>query len=219
MRAGRGESDNPVADRDPRSGDQLVVLDYADAKPRQIVVFALVHARHLRGLAADQGAARQFATPADAGNHRCGCVHVESTRGIVVKEEQGLGSGHDEVVHAHGHQVYADGVVNAHIHGQAELGANPVGARYQHWLPVSGRNFAQGAEATQAAEHLGSSGPPGDTLDPLDQPVAGSYIDARIFVAEGGWSALVAHGVGLPLVVARGPAILAANSTQFTPQA
>jgi hypothetical protein len=54
----------------------------------------------------------------------------------VVEEEQRLGALHQDVVHAHRHEVDADGVVAVQLEGELELGADAVGAGDQHRLAV-----------------------------------------------------------------------------------
>jgi len=99
-----------------------------DAKTGQIVLARRVHARHFGGLAADQGAARQFAAARDAAHHRRRGIDIQLAAGKVVEEKQRLGALHQHVVDAHGHQVDAHRVVQLPLEGQLELGAHAVGA-------------------------------------------------------------------------------------------
>ena len=99
--------------------------------------------------------------------------------GEVVEKEQRLGALHDEVVHAHGDEVDADGVVAAGVDGQPQFGADAVGGGDQHGVAESGRfRVEQGAEAADAAEQAGPGGGPGQRLDALDQGVAGVDVHA-----------------------------------------
>src|SRR5205809_5064728 len=54
MRPGRGEADDGIPGAHPRTVDDRVPLHDADAESGEIVILALVHAGHLRGLASDQ---------------------------------------------------------------------------------------------------------------------------------------------------------------------
>ncbi len=80
-------------------------------------------------------------------------------------------------------QVGADLVVTACAGRQQDLGADPVGARYQNGLPVAVRvEREQAAEWPHAREDLGALGRRRQRLDQLDRPVAGVDVDARIAV-------------------------------------
>ncbi len=76
------------------------------------------------------------------------------------------------------------------VQGQAQLGADAVGARDQHRLLVAGRDFAEGAEAAQAAHDFRPFGALGHALDAFDQGFARIDIDAGVLVADG---RLLAH--------------------------
>src|SRR3546814_18206640 len=71
---------------DFRAIQQLRLLDRADGEAGEVVFARRIHVRHFRGLAADQGAAGQFATTGDAADHRDRGVDVELARGAVVEE-------------------------------------------------------------------------------------------------------------------------------------
>jgi len=106
--------------------------------------------------------------------------------------------------------------VDAHIHGQAELGADPVRAGNQDRLAITGGYLAQCAESSEPAEYLGPGGAAGDPLDPFNQGVACIDIDAGILVTQRGIPAVVRPGVSAGLG-GRSPraAILATNLPQI----
>jgi hypothetical protein len=83
-------------------------------------------ARHLRCFAADERRAGLPAALGDAGDDGGGDRHLELAGGVIVEEKQRLGALHDEVVDAHGDEVDADGVVNAGLDGDAQLGADAI---------------------------------------------------------------------------------------------
>src|SRR5690606_41015620 len=87
VRAGGGQGDQGVAGGHLGAVDDLGLFHHADAEAGQVVVLAFVHARHLGGFAAHQGAAGQLATGADAGDHGGGDIDVELAGGVVVEEE------------------------------------------------------------------------------------------------------------------------------------
>src|SRR3546814_727954 len=132
MRAAGGDADQHVTRADFRAIQQLRLLDRADGEAGEVVFARRIHVRHLRGLAADQGAAGQFATTGDAADHRDRGVDVELASGEVVEEEQRFGTLHQHVVDAHADQVDADGVVAAELPGELELSADAVGTGDQH---------------------------------------------------------------------------------------
>lgn len=72
------------------------------------------------------------------------------TRCVVIEEEQGLRSGGDDVVHAHGHQVDTHGVMLVAVECELELGAHAVGACYQVGIPER----HQAAETADAGVYL-----------------------------------------------------------------
>ncbi|MNE89604.1 hypothetical protein D3C80_1870260 [compost metagenome] len=76
---------------------------------------------------------------------------------------------------------------------QAQLGADAVGAGDQHRLLVAGRDFAQGAEAAQAAHHFRARGALGHALDAFDQCFTSIDVNTGVLVAQGG---LLAHKSG-----------------------
>ena len=104
---------------------------------------------------------------------------------VVVEEEQGLRALHDDVVDAHGDEVDADRVVPPGVDRKSQLGADAVGARYQHRLAVTGGQLHQGAEAADAGEHLGALRAAHERLDALDELVAGVDVDARVAITDG----------------------------------
>ena len=104
---------------DGGAGQHLVALDRADAEAGEVVIAGRVHARHLRGLAADQRAAGLAAALGDRCDHRCGDVVVELPGRVIIEEEQWLGALDDEVVGAHRDEVDADAVVAAGLDRRA----------------------------------------------------------------------------------------------------
>ena len=65
-----------------------------------------------------------------AGAHLLCNINVQGAGGIVVQEEERLGPAGDDVIHAHGNQVDADGVVLVQVKCQLELGADPICASH-----------------------------------------------------------------------------------------
>ena len=94
---------------DVGAGQERAALGGADGKAGEVVVLAVIHARHLGGLAADQRAAGDAAALGDALDDGGAGRDVELAGGEIVEEEQRLGALHDDVVDAHGDEVDADG--------------------------------------------------------------------------------------------------------------
>ena len=141
--------------RSLRAVDDAIALDHADAEAGEVVVVAVIHAGHLGRFAAHQRGAGQHAAFGDAADHRLGDLDAQLAGGVVVEEEQRLGARDDDVVGAHGDQVDADLVVPAGVDGQAQLGADAVGARHQHRPAIAiERHFHQRAEAADAGQHF-----------------------------------------------------------------
>src|SRR6185312_3041871 len=92
MHAARGEAEHDVAGCDLAPGDEAVALDGADREAGEVVIAGAVQARHLGRLAADEGAARYGAGLGDARDDGAPDLHLEPAGGVVIEEEQGLGT-------------------------------------------------------------------------------------------------------------------------------
>src|SRR5699024_2791966 len=133
--------------------DDVVTLDGADGKAGQVILPVAVHARHFRGLAADEGAA---GLPTAFGNARyhLGCrVDIKAAAAEVVEKEQWLGSTDQNIVDAHGDQVDSDGVVPAQFAREQQFGAYPVGTGNKHRIAKPLSEVKQSAESAQAAKY------------------------------------------------------------------
>ena len=114
------------------------LLDDADREAGEIVLAGGIHAGHLRGLAADQRAARLLAARGDALDDLGGGRDVELAARVVVEEEERLGALREDVVDAHRDEIDADRVVAVELERELQLGADAVGAGDQHRLAVAG---------------------------------------------------------------------------------
>ena len=157
----------------------------ADRKSGQIEIALGVKARHFRGLAADQGAARFLAGPRDAFDHARGGVHLQLAAGVIVQKEQRLRALHDNVVDAHRHQILADAVEQAGLDGDLELGADAVGRGHQHRILEPGRlEVEQAAEAAQIGVGAGPARGACGRRDARDQGFARVDIHACVFIGD-----------------------------------
>ena len=123
-----------------------------------------------RRLAPDQRAARLPAALVHPAHDRGDVLGVDLARRDVVEHEQRLGTDADQVVHAHRHQVDADGLVAAGRAGHHELRADAVRRGDQHRLGEAG-----GVERELAAEAADAGH---QRAQPLDGGVTGLDVHA-----------------------------------------
>src|SRR5690606_21385372 len=99
----------------------------------------------------------------------------------VVGHEQRFGTAHHDVVHHHGDQVVADGVVDTHAAGDVDLGAHAVGGGGQQGAleALQGGGVEEAGEAAEAAEDLGALRLLHPLLHQDDRTVARFDVDAR----------------------------------------
>ena len=132
----------------------------------------------LGGLATEQRAARLSTARGHAGDHLGDALGVDGADSDVVEEEEGLGTDAHEVVDAHGHQIDPDGVEAPSEARHLELGPHAIGGRDQHGVRVAlGVEGEHPAEATDAAQDLGSGGGGDHVLDGLDGRVTCCDVD------------------------------------------
>lgn len=112
----------------------------------------------LRHLAADERTARLTTALGDAAHHLRDVLAPQLADSDVVEEKQRLRATSQNVVDAHGDQVYADGVVLAGHLRQGELGANTIRTAHEngiiHLFERGGRE--QAAESADIADDLGT---------------------------------------------------------------
>ena len=182
-------------------GRMLLALDRADREAREVIVAAMIHAGHLGGLAADEGAARLPAAFGDAGDHIARLFDLELAGGEIVEEEQRLGPLHDEVVDRHGDEIDADRRMQARIDGDLQLGADPVIGGDQ-----TGSLKPQALRSNRPPKPPSAESVPvravalRQRLDRLDQRVSGRNIDPRIGIGDAVMAVLFAcaHAASLP---------------------
>ena len=157
--------------------DHLVLVHQTHGEAGQVVLVLAVHAGHLGGLAADEGAAGLAATLGDAGDDLLDALGLILAHGHIIQEEHGHGAGADDVVDAHSHAVNAHGIVLVHEKGDLQLGADAVGAADQdgllHALHIGGE---QAAEAAQSAHDAVDIGGLHQRLDAVDRLVTGGHV-------------------------------------------
>jgi hypothetical protein len=143
----------------------------------------VIHARHFGGFTADEGAAGDAAALGNALDDAGAGGDVELAGGVVVEEEQRLGTLDDDVVDAHGDEVDADGGVAAGFDGDPELGADAiVGGDEDGIGETGGFQIEQAAETADLAIGAGTARGAHGGLDGLDKGVARVYVDAGLLV-------------------------------------
>ena len=147
----------------------------------------MIHPRHFCGFTAHQRATGLQAAFGDAVNDAGRGIDVQFTGRVIIQEKQRLSTLNHQVVHAHGDQVDADGVVTLQIHCQTQLGTDAVGAGDQYRLAVFLRQCAQRAESAQSPHHFRATGFLHHALNTVDESVACINIHAGIFIAERGF--------------------------------
>ncbi|EIM72195.1 hypothetical protein A33O_20475 [Nitratireductor aquibiodomus RA22] len=185
MNAGGGEAQKNVALGNVTCGQKPVALCRAHGEARQVVILAVIHARHFRRLATDQRASGLPAALGNARNDRRTLVGIEPAGCEIVEEEERLGTLNDKIVDAHGNEVDADRVVPVRINGDLELGADAVIGGHEDGVGKACRlEIEQAAEAADLAVGARPARGAHHGLDLVHHPAAGIDIDARIGIGE-----------------------------------
>lgn len=147
MKTGGGHRDHRVALADAVRAEQPVGLDDAGARARHVEVVRPEQPRVLGGLAADQRAPGEDAALGDALDDGGDPLGVDLADADVVGHEERLGPADHDVVHDHGDQVVADGVVDAELPGEVDLGADAVGGggEQRPLVPLEGGGVEEAA--------------------------------------------------------------------------
>jgi hypothetical protein len=180
------------------AGDEFGALNDSHNEAGEVVFAVGVEAGHLRGFAADEGAAVGAACIGQAGDDLLRNFAVEAASGEVVEEEERGCALDGDVVDAVVDEVGADGVMDAELEGELELGADAVGRGDQDWLLVFAVETEEAAEAADLAEHVAGEGALGEVLDALFGAIAGGDVDAGVGVGgRGGGGFPLRRGVGI----------------------
>ena len=110
----------------------------------------------------------------------------ELAGGEVVEEEERVSALHGDVVDAVVDEVLADGVVDAELEGDLELGADAVGAGDEDGVgELLEVEREEAAEAADLAEDLAVEGLAGEHLDALLAAIGAGDVDAGVGVGDG----------------------------------
>ena len=199
MQAGGRHRDDGVALADLVRAEELGSFDDADGGGGNVVVVNVHDTWVLRGLAAEQRAARLDAALGDAGNNVGYLLGDDLADRDVVLQEKWLRAADDKVVDAHGDQVDADGVVLVHRLSDGQLGADAVGSGREQRLLVLAQG-EQAGEAADAALDLWAGGALGKGREQLYGLVAGFDGDTCGLVghARVSWGVVVGHDAFSP---------------------
>jgi hypothetical protein len=109
---------------------------------------------------------------------------LDVTDGDIVEEEQGLGAGSEDVIHAHGDKVLTHGLVTVEDLGENELGPHAVRAGDENRvLHVFERSSGeQAAKAADTTDDLRTIGVGNHLLDRIDRAAAFGGVDAGVLV-------------------------------------
>ena len=83
---------------------------------------------------------------------------------------------------------------------QLQLGADTIGARYQHRFLEFLADFEQRTESTEAADHAFAHRPLGKRLDCFDQRIAGIDINPGVAIRKGNFRSGTHHVLGAEAV-------------------
>ena len=161
-----------------RAVDETALLDHTGCETGDVIFTVSIHARHLGGFAAHKGATGLAAAFGHTGDYRLDHLGTGLSLGYIIQEEERLGSLRQDVVHAHGHRVDANGVVL--VHGECYLQFRPdsVGSAYKHRFLVAQRSEVEHTpEGADAAHYSGAVGGSDVLLDAAYHFVAGFEVD------------------------------------------
>lgn len=71
-----------------------------------------------------------------AGLHLLGQLWLPLARCIVAGKAKGFGAIAEYIIDTHGHQIDANAAIASSLLGNLQLGANAIGAQYEHWILV-----------------------------------------------------------------------------------
>ena len=178
MEAVAAEADDGVAGADFRTVEEFRAVHDADDGAGDIVFAFLIHAGHLGGFTADEGAASFLAGFGEAFEDLLENNGIELFTADVVEEKQGPGADDGDVIDAMVDEILADRVVAIGGEGDFEFRADAVHARDKHGVfhsPEVGTEEA--AEAADFAQNLRSMSGADEGVDSFFDLVAEVHIN------------------------------------------
>ena len=163
---------------DSAAVDHRLAINHADDAACQIVFALAIHARHLRGLSADQGTARRTACLREASEDLIENWRLQPFGTDVIEKEQRPRAEHRDVVHAVIHEIGTHGVVPVHGEGDLQLRADAIHARDQDRLAHPGKvRREETAESADFPENLGTMRALDARLNPPFDEIAQVHVD------------------------------------------
>ena len=157
----------------------FATIDDANNATGKIVFAFAIHARHLRGFAADQCAARRATCFGEAAQELIEYARLQFLRSDVIEKEKRPRAEDSDVVDAMIDEIGADGVVAIHGESDFQFGADAIDARDQHRFAHAGEvRRKQSAEAADLAENFGPVRLPNELLNVALQSIAEIDINA-----------------------------------------
>ena len=173
------QADDDIAGADFGAVEEFGAVHDADDGASDIVFAFLIHAGHLGGFTADEGAASLLAGFGEAFEDLLENDGIEFFTADVVEEEKRARADDGDVVDAVIHEVLPDGVVAVRGKSDFELGADAVHAGDEHGVFHSSEVGAEKpAEAADFAQNLGSMGGADEGVDSFFNLVAEVHIDS-----------------------------------------
>ena len=128
MESVRWQAKDYIADLYSLARDDAIALHDADDEPGDVVLPVGIKAGHLCRFPSDQRAAVLPARIRQAGDNFLRHLRIEFAASEVIQKEERSGTLYRDVVHAVVHKIAAHGMVQVHLEGNFELGADSVGA-------------------------------------------------------------------------------------------
>ena len=178
-------------------------VDGSDDGAGEVVFSIGIEAGHLCGFAADEGAAVSATGLGDATDDCFDDVVFKAASGEIIEEKERGGTLDGDVVDAVVDEVGTDGVVDAELEGDLELGADAVGGRDEHGVrELVEIECEEAAEAADLGKDVPVEGLAREHLDALLGAVSGRYVDACVGVGGtpvgGGWLSFWSGTRGAP---------------------
>ena len=137
-------------------------------------------------LAAHERAARELAAVGHAFHDLGHMRGLDVADRNVVEEEERLGAGREDVVHAHCDEVLAHRLMPVEQLGEHELGPHAVGARDEDGVlhVLEGGDGEQTAKPADTADDLGTTGLGDHLLDGVDRAATLGRVDPGVLVGH-----------------------------------
>ena len=119
--------------------DHFGAIDHADDAAGEIVFAFSIHARHLRGFAADQSATGRAACFGETAQELIEDARLQFFRSDVIEKEERPRAEHGDVVDAMVDEIGADRVVPIHGERDLQFGPDAIDARDQDRLAHAGK--------------------------------------------------------------------------------